>query len=152
MRSGWQAFYVKHTSFRPDFRLVLTFLWGDDRNCDTDGNSRNPASREWTELYCRNRENPAEVFDVSPVTKEPLVLEVESPHKWLAARVAYFLAVESAGFVADTPDGPYTAPEELISKVGDFDVAAAKGRVDQSVFQGSTLEDPYPNLRRRRGG
>jgi hypothetical protein len=40
----------------------------------------------------------------------------------------------------------------LISKVGEFDLEAAKERVRQSVFQGATLEDPYPNLRRRRGG
>jgi hypothetical protein len=152
MRSGWQGFFVKPTSLRPDYRLVLTFLWGDDRDCDTDGNSRNPASREWTELYCRNREKPAEVFDVSPVNQEPLVLEVESPHEWLAARVGYFLAVESAGLVADKPDGHYAGPDVLISKVGEFDLEAAKERVRQSMFQSATLEDPYPNLRRRRGG
>lgn len=144
-------FLVKPTTLRPDFRLVLTFLWSDDRNCDTDGNSRNPASREWSELYCRNRENPTEVFDVSPVSPEPLVLEVESPHEWLAARVAYFLAVESVGLVADKPGGLYTGPDVLISKVGEFDIEAAKERVRQSVFQGATVEDPYPNLRRRGG-
>jgi hypothetical protein len=145
-------FFVKPTSLRPDFRLVLTFLWDDDRDCDTDGNSRNPASREWTELYCRNRDTPTEIFDVSPVSSEPLVLEVESPHEWLAARVAYYLAVETVGLVADKPDGRYTEPDLLTSKVGDFDLEAAKERVRRSVFRGATLEDPYPNLRRRGGG
>jgi hypothetical protein len=152
MRPGYQRFFVKPTSLRPDYRLVLTFLWDDDRNCDTDGNSRNPASREWTELYCCNRENAAEVFDVSPLNQEPLVLEVESPYEWVAARVAYFLAVESAGLVADKPDGHYGGPDMLISKLGEFDIEAGKERVRQSVFRGATLEDPYPNLRRRRGG
>jgi hypothetical protein len=145
-------FLVKPMNLRPDFRLVLTFLWGDDRTCDTEGNSRNPASREWTELYCRNRESPEEVFDISRFSPEPLVLEVESPHEWLAARVAYFLGVESVGVVADKPDGLYTGPDVLISKMGEFDLEAAKERVRRSVFQGATLEDPYPNLRKRRGG
>jgi hypothetical protein len=35
---------------RPDFRLVLAFVWGDAET-DTEGNSRNAASREWTELW-----------------------------------------------------------------------------------------------------
>jgi hypothetical protein len=152
MRADWKSFFLRTPNPRPDFRLVLTFLWSDNRDCDTEGNSRNPASREWTELYCRNRETPAEVFDVSPVNAEPLVLVVESPHGWLAARIAYFLAVESVGSVADKPDGVYTGPHVLTSKMGDFDLEAANERVRQSVFQGATLEDPYPNLRRRRGG
>jgi hypothetical protein len=145
-------FFVKPTSLRPDYRLVLTFLWGDDRDCNTDGNSRNPASRDWTELYCRNRRSPTEVFGVLPTSLQPLVLEVESSHEWLAARVAYFLAVEAGGFVADAPNGVYAVPDALSSKVGEFDLAAAKERVRRSVFQGATLEDPYPNLRRREGG
>jgi hypothetical protein len=80
------------------------------------------------------------------------VLEVESPHEWLAARVACFLAVESVGLVADKPNGLYTAPDALTSKVGAFDFEAAKDRVRRSMFQGATLEDPYPNLRRQCGG
>ena len=150
MRSGWKAFFVTTPNPRPDFRLVLTFLWSDDRDCDTDGNSSSPASREWTELYCRNRENPTEVFDVSPVSPEPLVLLIESPHEWLAARVACFLAMECVGSVADKPDGVYSGPGELISKVGEFDLEAAYERVRQSAFRDATLEDPYPNIRRRR--
>jgi hypothetical protein len=144
--------FVNPSTLRPDFRLVLTFLWGDRRNCDTEGNSRNPASREWTELYCRNRENPTEVFDVSPSNPDPLVLAVESPHEWLAARVAYFLAVESVGLVADKADGLYASPDVVISKMGEFDLEAAKERVRRSAFQGATLENPYPNLRKRGGG
>src|SRR5215213_5989549 len=111
MRSDWQAIFVKPTSLRPDFRLVLTFLWGDRCNCDTAGNSHNPASRDWTALYCRNREDTREVFDVAPRTDKPLVLEVESPDERLAARVAYFLAVESAGLVADRAEGPYVSAD-----------------------------------------
>ncbi len=65
------VFYVMPLNDRPDYRLVLTFIWSDQRNCDTAGNSSNPASHEWTELYCRNRENEPEVFDVSSLGWEP---------------------------------------------------------------------------------
>jgi hypothetical protein len=143
------VFFVKPRSLRPDFRLVLTFLWGDRRNCDTDGNSHNPASREWTELYCRNRGNPTEVFDVSPRSQEPLLLQVQSPHEWLAARVAYFLAVESGGEIAEQPESTYLAPPTLAARMGEFDLEAAKERVRRSPFQKATLDDPYPNLRER---
>jgi hypothetical protein len=127
---------VKPTSLRPDFRLVLTFLWGDDCNCDTDGNAQYPAGREWTELYCRNRENPTETFDVSPVSTKPLVLAVESPNQALAARAAYFIAIESVGLVTDKLDGPFTAPDLLISKMGEFDLDAARKRVHHSGLLG----------------
>ena len=62
---------------RPDFRLVLAFLWGD-ADIDTDGNSHNPANREWTELYAQNRSRRGEMFNVSPASADPLVLQVES--------------------------------------------------------------------------
>jgi hypothetical protein len=143
------VFFAKPTGVRPDFRLVLTFLWGDLRNCDTDGNSHNPASREWTELYCRNRDTPTEVFYVSPCSQDPLLLQIESSHEWLAARVAYFLAVESCGLIAEQTDGPLRAPETVAPRMGEFDLEAAKERVRRSHYQGATLDDPYPNLRRR---
>ena len=140
-------FFVQTTSLRPDFRLVITFLWGDYHNCNTDGDSNNPASRDWTEFYCRNRENSVEAFDVSPIHKEPLLLQVESHHAWLAARVAYFLSVESAGVIAEHQEGPFAAPEALVSQMGDFDLAAAMQRVRRSPFQKATRDNPYPNLR-----
>jgi hypothetical protein len=127
------VFFVKPTSVRPDFRLVLTFLWGDRRNCDTDGNSHNPASREWTELYCRNRETPSEVFDVSPRNQEPLLLQIKSPHEWLAARVAY---LESRGLISEQQNGPFSAPVTLLPQMGEFDLETANERVRRSHYQG----------------
>jgi hypothetical protein len=144
------VFFIKPMDGRPDFRLVLTFIWGDQCNCDTDGNSFNPASREWTELYSHNREIPTEVFDVSLYSQEPLLLQVESPHEWLAARVAYFLAVESQGLISEQPNDTFGSPESIRARMGEFDLEAAKERVRQSHFQGATVDDPYPNLRKRK--
>src|SRR5690349_11696138 len=99
-------FYVQTPGARPDFRLLLSFVWGE-ADCDTDGNSDHPASQDWTELYAQNRSRPDETFDINPVVDVPLVLEVESKHEWLAAAVAYLLAYTTEGAIADLPTGPY---------------------------------------------
>src|SRR5260370_22714974 len=92
--------YVQVAGPRPDFRLVLAFVWGD-ADCDTDGNSRPASSREWTELYAQNRGRPDEVFNVFPASVEPLVLQVQSEQGWLAAVVAHLLAETTGGGVSD---------------------------------------------------
>jgi len=140
-------FYVNATGPRPDFRLVLTFVWGDGVDFDTDGNSSNPASHDWTELYAQNRSKLSEEFDISPVGQDSLLLEVESRQEWLAAVVAYMLAVVTKGEVSGKPDGPFGSPEDLLFFVGDFHRAAAWDRFKASPFQLATEEDPYPNLR-----
>jgi hypothetical protein len=132
---------------RPDFRLVISFLWGDLHNVDTEGNSYNPANRDWTELYCQNRENELETFHVGAVSQAPLTLAVESDLPELAARVAYFLATETWAAVASDPSGPWHGPALLRKSLGSFDLAAAELRAQKSVWREATLEDPYPNLR-----
>lgn len=131
---------------RPDFRLVISFLWGDLHNVNTDGNSDNPASRDWTELYCRNRENEAETFDIGPTAESPLTLEVASDLPELAERVAYFLAVETNAVIAFEPSGPWHEPTILRKSMGSFDLPAAELRAHKSVWREATLDDPYPNL------
>ena len=131
-------FYVTAPNPRPDFRLVIAFLWHDDQNVDTDGDCDHPASHDWTELYIANREQPTEPpVSVSPHQQSPLVLVVESESEQMAARVAYFLAV-SVG----------SSPETFLPQVGDFDVAAALRRAADSPFSRATREHPYPNLDR----
>jgi hypothetical protein len=130
---------------------VITFLWGDFHNVDTDGNSYNPASRDWTELYCQNRENETETFNVSPVSASPLTLEVESDLPELAARVVYFLATKTNAVVASNPSGPWHQAASLTKSLGSFDLAAAELRAHKSIWREATIDDPYPNLRRGRG-
>src|SRR5215213_7425264 len=100
-------FFIRPRGPRPDFRLVITFLWGDFHNVDTDGNSHNPASHDWTELYCTNREAARERVDVFPAQDDPLTLRVRSEVPELAARVAYFLAAETNSMVAESDGGSW---------------------------------------------
>src|SRR5258708_19192620 len=87
-------YYVTAPKPRPDFRLVITFLWHDGQNVDTEGDCEHPASNDWTELYIANREQPTEPsVSVSAHQQSPLILAVESESEHTAARAAYFLAV-----------------------------------------------------------
>lgn len=131
---------------RPDFRLVITFLWHDGKDVDSEGNAfPSPASSVWTELYLQNRAQPDEVVDVSEYQASPLVLRVESEHQHLAARAALFLATHCGGGVAGDVAGEFFQPGTLLALVGDFDSSAAFRRAMESPFARSSLEGPYPN-------
>ena len=139
-------FYVNAEQERPDFRLVITYLWHDLYNVDTDGNSYNPASRTWTQLFIRNRQDDSEAVDIIPATDDPLILLVESQKEYLAARTAYFLAEYMSTGIAKTQDGPFCKPVTIHHAIGTgFDVTEAMFRVQSSPFMNSTLDDPYPN-------
>lgn len=142
-------FYVTAPNPRPDFRLVIAFLWRDGQNVDTDGDCDYPASHDWTWLYVANREEPAEPsVSVSSDGQLPLLLVIESESENLAARLAYFLAVSTGGGVSLGYDGDFASPEHLLSRVGDFDIGAAMQRAAASPFSRATREHPYPNLDR----
>ena len=144
--------FIRPKGLRPDFRLVITFLWSDMRNVDSDGDSHNPASRTWTWLYVKDRVCPTSAVETSAVSTDPLVLVVESDDSALAARVAMFLARETAGDVGW--DGvSFGSADSLAPHLGkDFDLPAAFARADQSVWRTATEQDPYPNLRLSKGG
>ena len=139
------CFFIQPSGLRPDCRLLFPFIFGDDApNVDTDGDSHNPASQEWTEFYCQNREKEEEIFDIAPVLDNPLILEISSEIPELAARVAYFLATSTGSRVGSSAEGPWHDVEWLRAKVGDFDLERALQRVATSRWQRATLENPYP--------
>jgi hypothetical protein len=127
--------FVRVGGPRPDFRLVLAFVWGDEVDTDTDGDSRPVDSREWTELYAQNRGRKDEVFDVLPAADEPLVLRVQSEHEWLAAAVAHLLAETTGGGVSDQAEGPFGSAESVLPRVGAFDIPSACERFRNSRYQ-----------------
>jgi hypothetical protein len=136
--------FIQPSTPRPDFRLVITFLWDDLHNVDTEGDAQNPASKEWTELYCKDRECEQQAFAVEAVSDEPLTLRIRSEMSEMAARVAFFLATETRSLVAESDAGPWHSPEWLIDQVGGFDLAEAKERVVRSRWQKATPDNPYP--------
>jgi len=137
-------FFIQPRTLRPDFRLVITFLWEDLHNVDTDGDAENPSSREWTELYCMDRECEQYVFEVDPAAPDPLTLRIQSEVRELAARVAWFLATQTQSKVGESETGPWHDPDWLIDQCGTFELAEASGRVARSRWQRATPEDLCP--------
>src|SRR5687768_6834014 len=88
---------------RPDFRIFSVFLWGDNHNFDSDGDSYNPASRTWTCLYMASRELSGQYLKINLVSEQPLIFDVISPDQNIANRVAIFLAIETNGRII-SPD------------------------------------------------
>ena len=76
---------------------IVEHLWGTGSNVNSDGDSRSPDDRRWTELSLELRSSPGLRVDVDPVELQPLVLEVRSNHESLARELAKFLAKESGG-------------------------------------------------------
>lgn len=132
---------VQINSERPDFRLFWIYLWGEKHNIDSDGDSFNPASREWTELYMSSREIKNKTFEIGKIKDEPLVFEILSDDRHILNRVTYFLKRETNGTTKETD-------ETLILSMGnDFNLEEALKRADESIWRKSTLDNPYPNLK-----
>lgn len=132
---------------RPDFRLVKTWLWDETHNTDSDGNSYNPASRHWTELYLSSRQNVNENIHIYPVSEDPLVLEISGSTPELMSSVAYFLAFETNGQLFRNESLTNVIQlEDLKSEVGSFDIERAIKRTKESVWRNSSMDNPYPNL------
>lgn len=140
-----KTYFVRVGGNRPQFGLVVTFLWGDDEDVDTEGDSVEPESQDWTELYVARRGGAREVVDVSVSQSEPLTLRVDSEWPEIAARVAFFLATATKGAVAEQSAGPFGSPSTLFSSIGNFDVRAGLERVIKSPLFGSET-DPGSRL------
>lgn len=142
-------FLVRLEGPRPDFRTVISFLWSDFHNVDSEGNSHNPASREWTDLYLQNRENEDEIVDVMEMEKAPLILRIASPIRLIALGVAYFLVHWSSGDILD-PKTKRSINQQIVMDdlESNFDLLVRIERAERSIWNSSTLDNPYPNLKK----
>ena len=137
--------FIEISNERPDFRLVATWLWNGPHDIDSDGNSDNPASRQWTELYLCSRQNSDEMIDISPVSENPLILRVNGSTSEMVSRAAYFLAVETNGqLFTDEALSNSIGLEDLKLQVGNFDIENAMKRTRESRWRKSSIDKPYP--------
>lgn len=139
-------YYLLTSAPRPDFRLLVTFLWSDDHNVDTDGDAQSPASRDWTDFYCTDRSAPFDRFEVEVVSGDRPHIVVESPRQEIAARLALFLSEEMTAAVVEIVGGDEIVPHEsLVEACGrSFDVEAAFRRTSLSRWRLATETNPYP--------
>lgn len=137
---------VKVNSERPDFRIFATYFFGDDLyNYDSDGNSIPVTSKNWTELYMRSRQNNDLYFEIWKTNDNPLIFEVTSEKIETANIIAYFLARETKGEILDEK-GSIIPMENLIEKMGGFNLIERLKLADKSIWRKATEENPYPNL------
>lgn len=140
------TFFLNPKKERPDFRLIISWLWDDEHDTDTEGDSYNPASREWTELYIANRENKNEKIDIFPTTKNPLLLEISATTKELAYKLVYFLSEQTEGNIFKEKEmNNIVSKNELLEFIDSDWLKNAIERVDKSIWKNTTLENPYPN-------
>ena len=85
---------------RPPFDKVAKHLWGPV-DYDSDGNSVQPESTNWTELTLINREDEIQRIDVEPISDNPLRCLVRSESEELATKAARFLADETDGLIIE---------------------------------------------------
>lgn len=119
----------------------------DIHNLDTDGDSLNPASREWTFLYLANRENKNEYATISQDEEKVDVYLIESSTEEFGYLLTYFLAEEMNAIVSLNDDfANLIEQKDLKAKLSKYNLEEALNRTKNSIWRQSTLENPYPNL------
>jgi hypothetical protein len=116
----------------PNAEMLVPFLWKEGQDHDSDGEED---GEDKLYQYMQNREREDEVVVVERVQKGPggNLYEISSDLEHIVARAAYFLAMVMEGQVGSAKDGPFTAPDGLLAKLGkDFDLEAAFQRVKES--------------------
>ena len=138
--------FVRPRSKRPDFRVAISFLWSDKANCDSDGDSHNPASRDWTELDLCNRGNESERIGIERISDNPLTLKITSSTPDFCPAVAYFLVRETNGEWSASEMGPFRREDqELVDMIGKaFDLESALERAAMSIWRKSNIGKPVP--------
>jgi len=132
---------------RPDFRLLMTWLWSDSENIESDGNYRNPPSKEWTGPYIRHRRDNNFYFESNPVADDPLVLEIKSTNKLMLNKVGYFMQERTDGELSESFDCKRSLSKNFIRElIQSFSVDDANDRVASSRYIHTTKDDPYPKL------
>mgnify|MGYP000382978122 CR=1 FL=1 len=96
--------YIQPNGPRPEYYAIAEHLWGKGIDIDSDGNSKTPDSKEWTELTLINRSDDSQRIDIDPAQESPLVLEIRGPEK-LVRLAAGLLAVHCNCEVQTSLDG-----------------------------------------------
>jgi len=86
---------VRVNDDRPDFRVFIDLVYGHGRNVDTEGDSFPVHSREWTELYVKDRESDDLSFEIYADDCDPGIFVVTSHAVATEELVALYLFDDS---------------------------------------------------------
>lgn len=143
--------YIK--TERPDFRVFIGLIYSDKHDVDTEGNANPVNSRDWTELYIKDRQSndpPIEIWEnlvydekkdvYVPVHKNQLVLVVKSALSNFEEIVAIYLFLFSGDEIYF--NGKKLQPSEIEYLKEKHQVALQKA--NSSKWHCSSNFNPYP--------
>ena len=138
--------YFKTSELRPDFRLICEWVSENVHNVDTEGDSHNPASKEWTWLYLSNRKIKNEYAEIGQIKDNPEIYEIESSKAEFGYFLAYFLSIETNALISfDDKFENIIELEELKQKITNYNIDESIKRTENSIWRKATLDDPYLN-------
>lgn len=76
---------------RPDFRVFIDLLHVQIRNIDADGNSNPVNSRNWTDLYIKDREGSDPAVEIIVSLENSNLFEIDSKSSNLEEVVSIYL-------------------------------------------------------------
>lgn len=133
---------VKINKHRPDFRVFIDLLYGNDRSVDTEGDSVPVNSRTWTYLYISDRESGDPSIELGASEHAPEVFEVVSESSQLEELTALYLYLSCGSSIAS---GERVLTETEVGRLRNV-YASQLQRADKSIWHRSSNETPYPNL------
>jgi hypothetical protein len=126
---------------RPDFRVFLDLLYGRIQNVDTEGNSNPVNSRNWTDLYIKDREGSDPSVEIIVSLENSNLFEIDSKASKLEEIVSIYL-FEYCGCIIFRENRMLNAQEIENLKIK---YSAALNRARFSTWHNSTHDNPYPN-------
>lgn len=75
----------------PPFYLIPEYLWGKNSDYDSDGDSQNIESTDWSELTIILRSDLEQRIDIDPMDNSNKKFIVKSDQEGLIEKVIYFL-------------------------------------------------------------
>lgn len=127
---------------RPDFRVFLDLLYGRMQNVDTEGNSNPVNSRNWTDLYIKDREGSDPAVEIIVSVDNLNLFEIDSKAPELEKIVSIYL-FEYCGCSISHKNIILSAQEIKSLKIK---YSTALNRARLSMWHNSSDENPYPNF------
>lgn len=139
------CFIVKIDRPRPDFRVFIDLLFGPGRNVDTDGDADIVWSRDWRELYIKDRESDAPPLEIYAAPESPSQFEIKSEDPRLAELAAVYLHVY-CGHTIEYGGASLSRNEvEALQKPYQQELK----RANASIWHESSEKNPFPNQTRQ---
>ncbi|MDP2596562.1 hypothetical protein [Alteromonas stellipolaris] len=127
---------------RPDFRVFIDLLFGRGRNVDSEGDAFPVFSREWRDLYLKDRESEEPAVEIYAEETSPLIFEIKSESSRLEELAALYLYLYCGYSISKDKD--YLA-DDIVSVLKDKYLRELE-MANCSIWHKSSESNPYPNI------